>query len=147
MPNTTLDKLMTKKEMYQTAVELLEELEWEFDSIGIRFEDRDLNIGDEVGCSKHNADREDEREFPEYGTEEYEEMYELDGASSWGEHAWEYELLGNRKRFADDPANKGVLAKHAYLIAGGLSSEDHDELVLDEGEVVVTDAVVMFKFF
>lgn len=147
MQNTTLDKVMTKKEMLETAKELLEELEWEYDSIGIRYEDRDLNIGDEVGCSKHNEDREDEREFPEYGTEEYEEMYELDGASSWGEHAWEYELLGNGKRYADEPANKRVQTKHAYLIAGGQSSENHDELVLDEGEVVVTDATVIYKFF
>src|SRR5690625_2501690 len=116
--------MITKKEMYEKAIELAKELEWDYDQIGIRFENRDLAIGDEVGTSKHNMDREDEREFPEFGTEEYEEMYELDGASSWHQSAWKNEILGGLAK-ETDPANKYYLASHAYLIGGDYSSEDH----------------------
>jgi len=139
--------MMTKKEMYEKAIELAEALEWDYDQIGLRFENRDLAIGDEVGTSRHNMDREDEREFPDFGTEEYEEMYELDGASSWHHTAWENVILGDFMTKPEDPADKHVIADHAYLIGGGYSSESHDELVLDEGEAVITDAVVLYKFF
>ena len=139
--------MMTKKEMYEKAIELAKEFEWDYDQIGLRFENRDLEIGEEVGTSRHNMDREDEREFPEFGTEEYEQMYELDGASSWHPNVWKHVLLGDLITSPDDPASKNIIAKHAYLIGGGYSNEDHDELVLDEGEAVITDAVVLYKFF
>lgn len=140
---------MTKQEMYDKAVELYEKLceEEEYEVIGIRYEDRDLNIGDEVGCSRHNMDREDERDFPEFGTEEYEEMYELDGASSWGRQAWKDVILGGMNIKPDDPANKWMIRKHAYLIGGDYSREDYDELQLDIGEEVVRNAVVLYKFY
>src|SRR5690625_2350470 len=78
---------MTKQEM----IKKIEELEEEYCTIngygsyivGVRFEDKERVIGEEIDNSRHNLDREDEREMPEYGTEEYEEMFELDGASAY----------------------------------------------------------------
>ena len=136
---------MIIQEMYDKAKELYEELEFEYDVIGIRFEDKDREVGDAVENSKHNIDREDEREFPEYGTEEYEDLYELDGASSWGEHTWEDVILRGSKPEAE--ASREFPTYHAYLIGGGYSSEDHDEILLDQGEEVITNAKVLYKFF
>lgn len=138
--------MLTKKEMYEKAVALLEELEDDYDVIGIRYEDRDLQIGDVVGNSRHNIDRDDERDYPDYGTEEYFEMEELDGASSWHPHIWEEMLLRGHLSSVDDPADTRIIAYHAYLIGGDISNDDGDG-TLDYGETVIAEAKVLYKFF
>lgn len=138
---------MTIKEMYDKAMEIHEanEESMEYQVVGIRFENKERAIGESVEASKHNIDREDERDFPEFDSEEYEEMYELDGSSSWGWHSWDDVLL--RQFNANGKACDQSPTHHAYLIAGDYSQEDHDEILLDQGEEVVVDAVVLHKFF
>ena len=113
---------------------------------GIRFEDKDREEGEIItDLSRNNVDREDEREFPEYGTPEYEEMEELDGVS-----AWELSVADLYNQiphwFSDDDGVSEVFTtKHCYLIAsdnvGGVGA------VLDEGEIVLVDPVVIKKIF
>ncbi len=51
--------------------------------MGIRFEEKQYNVGDVITDSKHNADREDERVFLILNSEEYAELPELPGVSTW----------------------------------------------------------------
>ena len=75
---------MTYTEFYAaidaTVAEIAENESYEY--VGVRFEDKVREISDVCECSKHNPDREDERDFPVYGSEEYEDLPELNGASA-----------------------------------------------------------------
>lgn len=104
---------------------------------GIRFEDKEREVGEVIeDKSKHNIDREDEREFPEFGTDEYENMEELEGVSAWNLGSFEFET------------NKENYAKHCYLIASDDMIVDIDgDLELDENEQVMQNAVVIAKLF
>lgn len=108
--------------------------------IGVRFEDKERSVGDICECSKHNAG---ERDFPQYDTEEYEHLDELDGTSAWlaDRYLSSYDLQcdGNmlvRKRFG------GV--QHAYIVVGDYENTPSDA---DEGEVVIEDATVAEVLF
>lgn len=138
---------MTIQEMYEKAMEIYEANEESMNHqvVGIRFENKEREVGAKVEESKHNIDREDEREFPEFDSEEYEEMYELDGSSSWGWHSWDDVIL--RQMGAGNNAHDKSPTHHAYLIAGDYSQEDHDEIILDQGEEVIVNAVVLHKFY
>src|SRR5690625_1684810 len=76
--------------------------------VGVRFENKSIEIGEAIENSRHNLDREDERDMPEYGTEEYEEMFELDGASAYEINAI-IEMLEEGVGFEGD---------HCYFIKG-----------------------------
>lgn len=104
-------------------------------TVGVRFEDKDREIGEEIGNSRHNLDREDERDMPEYGTEEYEEMFELDGASA-------YEIDAIVKMLESGVEFEG---EHCYFIIGDNAVNLDD--ALDHGEVVVENAKVAYKFY
>lgn len=138
---------MTIQEMYDKAMKIYQANDENMDHqvVGIRFENKEREVGEEVESSKHNMDREDDRDFPDYDSEEYKEMYELDGSSSWGWSAWEDVLL--RQGGAENKAQGSFNGSHAYLIAGDYSQEDHDEILLDQGEEVVVNAVVLHKFY
>lgn len=98
--------------------------------VGIRFEDKSRVVGEELGCSKHNIDREYEDEMPEYGTEEYEDLYELDGISTLDvDH-----FLRSIKMGAS------YQGKHMYFVVGESTANESD--ALDDGELVITDAKV-----
>lgn len=108
-------------------------LEEEHEYVGLRFEDRSYQVGDIVANSKSNMDREDEREFPEYGTKEYDEMPELPGTSSWNKEAWH---LTSIEKYP-------VYQEHVYIIVGDSGYfDDVDGEVLDDDEVVIEDAKV-----
>ena len=67
-------------ERVESTVAQLEDLDeywgWYF---GIRFENKERTTGEIItDRSKHNIDREDERDFPQFGSDEYEEMPELE---------------------------------------------------------------------
>lgn len=112
--------------------EALEKFEGEYSYLGIRFEDKEREIGDICECSKHNIDREDEREFPEYGTEEYEELPELDGTSAWNLETY-------------DDFQGPFATYHCYIIAGEKLTNKDDGL--DDNEIVIKDAKVLAKIF
>lgn len=134
---------MTKKEMYETVMRIKEENEFDYYHMGIRFEDKERNAGDIIAeVSRHNSDREDEREFPEYGTDGYEELEELDGISAWSIEEKEHYTPAPGKE--NEPAEKGYLTKHAYIIASDDAGSGDD---LDHGEILLKDAVVLAKIF
>lgn len=112
--------------------EALEKWEGKYYYLGIRFEDKDREIGEICECSRHNIDREDEREFPVYGTEEYFEMMELDGTSAW--------YLETYTDF-EGP----FPTEHCYIIGGNWLTNKDDGL--DDNEVVIENAVVLEKIF
>lgn len=117
------------KEACEKAFEKYQDDYW---YIGIRFEDKEREIGEICECSRHNIDREDERDFPEYGTPEYEELFELDGTS-----AYNLETYRDYEEF--------FISKHCYIIAGNRITNRDDGL--DDNEIVIEDAVVLEKIF
>ncbi|WP_077297454.1 hypothetical protein [Virgibacillus pantothenticus] len=116
------------KEVVERIIEQWENDEIEYDVIGVRFEDKERQVGDICERSRHNSDREDEREMPEYGTEEYEEMKLFDGTSAWNIHEF-------------DDFDSEYDSYHCYIIAGNRDVNKDDDL--DVGEVVIEDAVVI----
>ena len=112
--------------------ELTEDVEEKFYVIGLRFENVERKVGDIIEeYSKDNSEREDERDFPEYGTKEYEELEELDGISSWDINFWEYQLTD----WSDETTFEG---DHIYLLGGEKHSfgpDDH-ELVIEDAEII-----------
>ena len=103
--------------------------------VGVRFEDKERVVGEEIGNSKHNIDREYEGDMPEYGTYEYEELFEFDGASAF-EVSWIVNELEKGNAFA---------TYHCYFIVG--TSYTNEDDALDDGEVVIEDAVVKHIFY
>lgn len=110
----------------------LKKYEGKYYYIGIRFEDKEREVGEICENSRHNIDREDEREFPKYGTSEYEEMFELDGTSAWNLEFY-YDFEG------------GFNTYHCYIIAGNRITNKDDGL--DDNEIVIENAVVLEKIF
>jgi len=134
---------MKLSEMWVKAKEIFDANEDEYVCIGIRFEDKVRQIGDICECSKHNTDREDERDFPEFGTDEYSEMATLDGTSSWSlRRSMNYEYP---ERNAEKEATECYFQEHCYIIAGRYSTNEDDGL--DDGEIVIEDAKVIAQLF
>jgi hypothetical protein len=106
--------------------------ECEYEFIGIRFENKLRTVGEIIeDCSRDNEGRDDERDFPEYGTDEYEEMEELDGISTWDCHFWEDGNIEYGEHTWFD-------CKHIYIIGGNTASPgpDDNELIIEGGEVL-----------
>jgi len=135
-------------EMHAKVREIYEANEDRYYYIGIRFEDKDREIGEECEWSKHNPDREDEREFPAYGTDEYEDLPELDGTSAWDlSRISDSELPGYGrigKGDEDRVAERMFGTYHCYIVAGNRIGR-HDNP--DPGEILIKDAVVIAKIF
>jgi len=121
-------------------VRRIEEIKWllnhevtnfdDYAHIGIRFEDRKHSVGDTCANSKGNPDRFDERSFPEYGTAEYEELEELNGACAYS----------IRNFMPSESAT--YFTDHAYIVAG--NNAEYGE---DDGEIIIEDAVVLEVLF
>lgn len=115
-----------------------------YDFIGLRFEDKEREIGEICENSKHNSDRDDEREFPQYGTEDYEEMEELEGTSAWDLAAKDTTTVGIFENTEDD-CTRHFETYHCYIIAGhDTGSKDMD---LDVNEIVIKNAKVIAQIF
>lgn len=109
---------------------------------GLRFEDKEREVGEICENSRNNVDREDEREFPEYGTQEYAEMDEMDGTSAWGVDSALMQISENMKY-----ETSVFGSKHAYIIAGHNMGWEQNNGVIDDGEVVIQEAVVLHKIY
>ena len=135
---------MTKEEMYKivkkvydTSIRTYDNWDNGFEYIGLRFEDKQRQYGEICEYSKHNQDRDDERDMPIFGTEEYDEMEELDGTSSW--------FLDLKNSWDFNP--KYVNNYHAYIIASNRTGNVHYNTILDNGEIVLKDAVVLSHLY
>lgn len=119
--------------------EKFEDGELGFDFAGVRFEKADREV-DEVLCfeSKDDSDRADARDFPDFESEEYDELPDMGGVSSWDLEVY------------DDFFNPEVLAsqgEHCYIIAGDDGNRGDFEVTCDEGEVVITRPTVLAKLW
>ncbi|MCO7175571.1 hypothetical protein ACFP7A_00740 [Sporolactobacillus kofuensis] len=123
--------------MSETIKKLADDLYYDYDVVGVRFEDKDRVIGEICENSRHNEDREDERDFPEYGTDEYEEMEELDGTCAWDTDC---EFI----RDIDNYSYSSFTTNHCYFIAGDYGRTNETG---DVGEVVIKNAKVIAKLF
>ena len=125
------------KQRIEQAIEKYDEINGNgnYYYVGVRFEDLQREIGDECDYSKHNAG---DRDFPEYGTDEYEGMDDLDGTSAWSAKGYlnNYDLKCDGNTLVSERFS-GV--KHAYIIVGNYENTPSDA---DDGEVVIEDAVV-----
>ena len=131
---------MTEKEIITKIEEACED----YACIGIRFEDMARNVGDICGHSKDNPDRADERDFPVYGSNEYDELPELYGTCAWEVGANTAGVLcGYEPESAIKNAamNRGI-GKHCYLIASDQYG-DMSNYAADDGEVLLVDPVVI----
>lgn len=128
---------MTINEMYNKAMEIEENALYGW--VGIRFENKDRVVGESIDNSRDNPDRDDERDFPEYGTEEYNDLPEVDGACAYmikGGRGWKTGFRG------DETAEVMFEQAHCYIIAGDAGSYG-----ADEGEEIIRDAIVIEKMF
>ena len=110
----------------------MEDLEWDHNAVGIRFEEKQYNVGDVLADSKHNAEREDEREFPNFNSEEYAELPELPGVSTW--NTTTVKTVEDALRWHS----------HCYIVVGDDRSwcDSIGEHVLDENELVIENGRV-----
>lgn len=114
--------------------EMLEDLEWDHKAVGIRFEEKEYVVGDVINDSKHNPDREDEREFPEFNSSEYVELPEFPGVSTWN--------TSTIDRLEEDIN----WHSHCYIVVGDDRSwcDSIGDYVLDENELVIENGRVAF---
>lgn len=140
---------MNIHEMYKKVREIYEANKDEYYYIGLRFENKDREVGEECEWSKDNLGREDERDFPQYGTPEYNELPTLDGTSAWDLSRlsdWYYPGFGETRWILDHDkeCRRHFIAEHCYIIAGDKKGV-HD--CPDEGEILIRDAVVIAKLW
>jgi hypothetical protein len=115
----------------------------EYDFVGVRFEDKSRSINEMCECSRHNTNRNDEREFPVYGTPEYEDMEILNGTSAWDLSLQSVYRIASYQNKTNDCKNH-FLSDHCYIIVGDEKSYEEN---LDENEIVIVDAKVVAKIF
>jgi len=133
---------MTYKEMKEKVEKAHKEAKENFDYVGLRLEDKERKNGEICENSKHNPDRDDDRDFPEYGTKEYENLPEFDGTSSWDlEKDFEALFMGPYVDWEDEVFFE---QKHCYIIAGNEVDNDTDR---DFDEIIIKDAEVVAKIF
>lgn len=99
----------------------------EYSYMGVRFDSREMKVGDLVGNSKDNFNRDDSRDFPEYGSPEYDDLDELNGACCYDCEVWE-EMINIEKSYIE----------HVYVIAGNETEygEDRGELIIPRAKVI-----------
>ena len=134
---------MTLKQFWDTAKIKFEEYEDDYNFIGIRFEDKQRTINDICECSKHNTERDDDRDFPEFDTEEYNDLFEFDGTSAWSLN--DNNIYKYNKINAETEAIDNFITEHCYIIAGNYITNCDDGL--DDNEIVIEDAIVLYQMF
>ena len=116
------------------AQELLEKIkaDGEYEYIGFRFDEREMFVGNYFKNSKHNPNREDERDFPEFGTKEYNDLVFLDGTSCYDADYFMRVYASGEMDFFDETK--------CYLIA---SNEEGYHDYPDEGEMLLKNPIVL----
>ncbi|KAA9007362.1 hypothetical protein F4V43_02425 [Paenibacillus spiritus] len=118
-----------------------------YEYIGFRFEDKDRQPGEICDCSRHNIERVDERDFPAYGSEEYNNSALMAGTSVWD---LKCENNYHIPSYLDFMSHKTVYdyfpCKHLYIVAGYQADNTFIDS-LDEGEIVIVNAEVLIKVY
>lgn len=98
-----------------------------------------------MGFSRHNPDREDERDFPEYKTGRYNRLPVLDGTSAWeissseDDKGYQGSYTGGWGK-PDPYSSKDAPFGHAYIVAGDRKGIHDDP---DDNEILIKDARVV----
>lgn len=109
--------------------------------IGVRYDNQLVSVDQELEHSKDNTDRDDSRDFPQYGSNEYNSLPCVDGTSAYlVADAWDDEddfegrgldeILNGKEESAWD---------HASIVIGRKS----DWCCEDQGEVAIHDCTVV----
>lgn len=137
---------MNAAEMLKRIEELRLEYEFDYIYIGIRFEDKERKVGEIItDRSRSNPKRDNERDFPEYGTEEYDNMDELDGICAYNTLStigWDPVPQRSRIEEITDITTQ-YLVDHCYI----LGSNRVNFGVEDDNEIIMADAVVLEVLF
>lgn len=100
-----------------------------YEYLGVRFERKYYNIGDEIKYSKSNIERADTREFPDFDTEDYELLPCAGGVCCYDFDEWEkhIDLEWSKKE-----------GYSVYLIGGSdyFEGEDFNEWVMQNAYVL-----------
>ena len=129
---------MTYREFNEAVKSAIENTSVELgEVVGVRFDDVKREIGDICNNSRHNADREDERDFPEYGSDEYDDMDELDGTSAWKP------TINIKQTWKSLDDNLSVMYSHCYIVVG--DKERHPDPDVDE--ILISNARVVAEIF
>lgn len=141
------EKVTEAIKKHEITVPWHERAEDGYDHYGLRFENKKREVGEICENSRHNWGRADERDFPEYGTSDYNDMQKLDGTSAWnisqdGETYWQKSYTG----WGNDPNSDGGFfgAEHCYIIAGDFDCTHSD---CDNSEIVIESAIVLEVIF
>jgi len=140
---------MTIQELYDRVREIYEQYRGKYPFIGLRFEDKQRELGEFCEWSKSNHEREDEREFPEYGTPEYDQLEDMGGTSAWDlqPHWWWTYTPGcdysprEYEEYKDYDVHRLLPPKHCYVVAG--YERSRKDMPQDHGEIVIEDARVI----
>lgn len=117
----------------------------EYSFYGVRIEDKKRNVGDVIEEeSKSNDVRDDSRDFPDYGSEEYNSLEGMGGTSSWKVNPDNvYESLENTAGTNIENDGKfegGFSYQYVYLIGGDNNVTSRN---LDPGEIVIKNPKVI----
>lgn len=135
MKNSELELLLTDE---------IKKIKKQYRYYGLRFEKKERNVGEIITeCSKHNPQREDERDFPKYNSNEYISLPTLKGVSAWKitkTDEWKDSFMSDWDKnmdffTADDE-------QYAYIIAGNNVSTHKDH---DPNEIVLVRPIVISK--
>lgn len=136
---------MTWGEMWEEIEKGYEKAEREgFRYIGLRFENKDRRIGDKIESSRHNPDRDDPRDFPEYGSDEYNDLPQFEGTSAWEIKPPEFNPYLWKSEYDDWEDEIIKLKKHCYIIAGDDEQRHFDR---DYDEIIIINAEVVYKIY
>lgn len=137
---------MTKAEMIKMVKAIVEQFEDDgvttkrfgeetvSGNIGIRFEDKVRTVGEVIeDRSRSNINREEERDFPEYGTKEYFEMDELNGVCAYNAYGTEWHPYHE-----NNVENASIIGCHCYVIwaYNVENGEDDGEIIMEDAEVL-----------
>lgn len=136
---------MKIKEMMNKVNEIVKRNDENYDYtiLGIRFENKIREEGEIVKeYSKSNYDRDDERDFPDYGTEEYSELPDLDGISTYSITSGDYTgwtpVIGWDAEQLEKDVENWFMQNHCYILGSdrGFSGEDENEVIMQDAKVV-----------
>lgn len=144
----TTTAAMTVAEIRQAIIDARDTYASDYRFLGFRFAMEDYVIGSVVEqVSRSNANRQDERDFPAYGSDEYEELEELDGLCAYlldKDEDYLDELIQRIMRgYRDDMIyTPNHYTPHIYIMGTDEISHSWAE---DYGEVILPDPTVISK--
>jgi hypothetical protein len=133
---------MNHQELINKILKNYENLKNDWAYVGLRFENKKRELGEVCENSKHNLKREDEREFPDFNSDEYKDLQTLDGTSAWDLSLAAYLADLQIQTWQDQNKDWHNLfdCEHCYIIAGDETGNDDG---LDDCEITIRNAQVI----